>query len=77
MNTSSDRTPERGRLEICLRGVAALMTLVLAGLSLLFIFDLVTLSILKIYVVRVLLAAGVVVAAGAVLSVLLGRGPRR
>ncbi|MBP8003843.1 MAG: hypothetical protein KA044_02225 [Elusimicrobia bacterium] len=53
------------------------MTLVLAGLSLLFIFDLVTLSILKIYVVRVLLAAGVVVAAGAVLSVLLGRGPRR
>lgn len=59
-----------------LKGMAALTVLVLATFGILFIFNVITADLLKITVVRVLLSAGVLATAGAVLAVLLGRGPR-
>jgi hypothetical protein len=60
-----------------LKGLAALTVLVLAAFAVLFIFNIITVDLLRITVVRVLLSAGVLATAGAVLAVLLGRGPRR
>jgi hypothetical protein len=64
-------------LENWLRGVAALVVLSLGILGGLFVFDFLEINQLKIYIVRVVLAAGLLAFVGAVLAVLLGRGPRR
>jgi len=60
-----------------LKGLAALTVLVLAAFAVLFIFNIISVDLLKVTVVRVLLSAGVLATAGAVLAVLLGRGSRR
>lgn len=77
MNEPTVTAPARRGFFMWLKSVVVLTVLVLAAFAILFIFNLITMDLLKITVVRVLLTAGVVAAAGAVLSVLLGRGPRR
>jgi hypothetical protein len=77
MNDNQVPCRERGRLENWLRGVAALVVLSLGILGGLFVFDFLEINQLKIYIVRVVLAAGLLAFVGAVLAVLLGRGPRR
>jgi hypothetical protein len=74
MNETTGIAPRGRGFLVWIKSVAALTVLVLAAFSILFIFDVITVAQLKISVVRVLLAAGVVATAGTALAVLLGRG---
>lgn len=77
MNETTRPPSTPGGILVWLKGLAALTILVLAIFAILFIFNFISAELFKFTVLRVLLSAGVLAAAGAALAVLLGRSARR